>query len=170
MVVGGAGEGGGSEERWVGSHPRGLFLWRLWSCLMAGWAGIIKSLQLLTEWVTVGNSGGLQTQCNGSACSRVHHSQPWVCAAVPHRGGCDLLTPPTNCRPRCFKTGQTFRDKNLLFLIHMKIHIKLPFSSALALLMQCPGTFINERSYRRFAASPRQYNAYIGTATLKQPV
>lgn len=48
----------------------------------------------------------------------------------------------------------------------MKIHIKLPFSSALALLMQRPvyTSFINERSYRRFAASPRQYNAYIGTA------
>lgn len=74
------------------------------------------------------------------------------------------MTPPTNCRPRCFKTGQTFRDKNLFSLVHMKIHIKLPFSSALALLMQCPGTFINERSYRRFAAPPRQYDAYIGTA------
>lgn len=52
MVVGGGGEGG---EEGVRSRPRGLLLWRLWSCL-AGWVGIIKPLQPLTEWVTVGHS------------------------------------------------------------------------------------------------------------------
>lgn len=55
MVVGGGGEGG---EEGVRSGPRGL-LWRLWSCLGAGWAGIIKPLQPLAGWVTVGYSWGL---------------------------------------------------------------------------------------------------------------